>query len=176
MTSGPSYSPRPDRINPTDHRPVEDTTTGIATTLADNPEGDSSTPKTSTDRLVFVADVLISGLLIGPLTVLYWRGTWTLLDRHLFPHDQAASGWVCSVVGNVGQVGIVYAQGALAGRLRGDRAVDWVVGYHLFTYVLGLFNVCHWRGLWVLLDCYSGVNAFSAWTSFIVGKYIIHRE
>ena len=63
---------------------------------------------------LFVVDNLLSAVVIGPLVVFYWRGTWKLLDVYLFADDKAASGWTCSAVGNVGLVCLVYLQNPLA--------------------------------------------------------------
>jgi hypothetical protein len=122
-----------------------------------------------------VVDNIVVGLLIGPLTVLYWRGTWTMLDYQLFPGNKAASGWLCMAFGNIGLMVVVYAQNVLERRLRRGavdwRTVDWILGYHLYTYVLGLLNVCHWRGLWALIDHYTGMSPASVWITFVVGKF-----
>jgi len=118
---------------------------------------------------LFVVDNLLSAVVIGPLVVFYWRGTWELLNVYLFPDDQAASGWTCSAVGNVGLLCVVYLQKPLARWLRVDSPLHWVLGYHVYTYVLGALNVCQWRGVWVLLDYYTGVSVISSWTSFVIG-------
>ena len=122
--------------------------------------------------VLFLVDNLLSALVIGPLVVFYWRGTWTLLDVYLCPDDQAASGWTCSAIGNVGLVCVVYLQKLLARWLRVDNHVHWIVGYHAYTYVLGALNVCHWRGVWVLLDHYTGVSVISSWVTFAIGTFL----
>lgn len=123
--------------------------------------------------------MVISGLIIGPLTVFFWRGTWTFLDHQLFPNDQAASGWICLAVGNVGLLIIVHVVDKLEHLLEWprhqgivQRVTDWhwMIGYHLYSYVVGVLNVCHWRGLWILLDHYTGINPLSSWVSVAVGK------
>jgi len=63
---------------------------------------------------LFVVDNLLSAVLIGPLVVFYWRGTWELLNVYLFPRNQAASGWTCSAIGTVGLLCLVYLQQPLA--------------------------------------------------------------
>ena len=101
--------------------------------------------------VLFVADNLLSAIVIGPLVVFYWRGTWELLDVYLLPDDKAASGWTCTSVGNIGLICLVYLQKPLARWIHVDNLLHWIFGYHLYTYVLGVLNVCHWRGLWVLI-------------------------
>jgi len=122
---------------------------------------------------LFLVDNLLSAVVIGPLVVCYWRGTWELLDVFLFPDDKAASGWTCTAVGNVGLLCLVYAQKPLARWIHADRTLHWVLGYHAYTYVLGALNVCHWRGVWLLLDHYTGVSVLSSWTTFAIGSCLL---
>ena len=122
--------------------------------------------------LLYIVDNLLSAIVVGPLVVFYWRGTWELLNVYLFPGDQAASGWTCSAIGNVGLVCLVYLQEPLARWLRLDNKLHWMFGYHLYTYVMGALNVCHWRGVWVLLDHYTGISVLSSWLTFAIGKAI----
>lgn len=69
---------------------------------------------------LLLIDNVISGILIGPLTVFYWHGTWTLIERHWFPVHQvdsdgqerliasATNGWICFAVGNIGLLILVF--------------------------------------------------------------------
>jgi len=70
---------------------------------------------------LFVIDNVVCGLIIGPLTVLYWRGAWSLLNVYLFPNNQMISGWICSVLGNVGVLCLVYLQKPLSRWIRLER-------------------------------------------------------
>jgi len=124
---------------------------------------------------LFVIDNVVCGLIIGPLTVLYWRGAWSLLNVYLFPNNQMISGWICSVLGNVGVLCLVYLQKPLSRWIRLERPLHWMFGYHLYTYILGGLNVCHWRGLWNLLDYYTGVNVRNAWITFATGWFFRYR-
>jgi len=121
---------------------------------------------------LFVVDNILSTAVIGPLVVFYWRGLWELFNVYLFPDNQAASGWTCFAIGNIGSLCIVYLQKPLARWIHVDNAVHWILGYHMYTYVLGGLNVCHWRGVWVLLDHYSGVNVLSSWITFAIGRFL----
>ena len=130
-----------------------------------------TTKATALAAVLFLADNLLCGLVIGPLTVFYWRGTWTLLGRYVTPSRADVNGWICVVVGVSGLMAVVYVQSFLTRRLRVDNLLHWIFGFHAFTYVVALFNVCHWRGVWTVLDHYTGgVNEISAWTSFALGK------
>jgi len=78
---------------------------------------------------------------------------------------------VCWLMGNVGILTAAFSQTILSAYLKPTGLVDWGLGYHFYTYLLGLFNVSQWRGLWIMLDLYTGRNAQSAWASFLAGMY-----
>jgi hypothetical protein len=108
-----------------------------------------------------------------------------LLDNHLLPDYQTDSnglqtvvasshnGWICFTIGNVGLMLVVLCQHVLHRHLKADRIIHWLVGYHLFTYIMAFFNVCHWRGVWILLNVYTGYEAVSVWTSLAIGNATI---
>jgi len=123
---------------------------------------------------LYIVDNLLCAVVIGPLVVFYWRGTWELLNSYLLPEHQAASGWTCSAIGNVGLLCLVYLQESLARWIRVDNKLHWILGCHLYTYVLGAVNVCQWRGAWILLDYYTDVSVLNSWLTFAIGiTYII---
>jgi len=119
---------------------------------------------------LFLIDNVVCGLIIGPLTVMHWRGTCSLLDVYLFPDNEVISGWTCCAIGNGGLIFLVYLQKPLGGWIRLDHTLHWIIGYRLYTYVLGGLNVFQWRGLWHLLDYYTGVSVINSWITFGIGK------
>jgi len=122
--------------------------------------------------LAFLADNALSHLLIGPLTALFWRGAWEFLNRHLFPDNPELGAWICFAIGNGGLVGLALSQNLWTTYIGVEKtcSIKWLVGYHLYTYILGVLNVFHWRGLWELLDIYTGVNGISCLASFVIGQ------
>ena len=44
-------------------------------------------------------DTIVSSVLVAPLVVGYWRGTWFLLDTYLYPEDLATSCWISLLLG-----------------------------------------------------------------------------
>ena len=121
--------------------------------------------------LLFLLDNLFAIFIIGPLVVFYWRGTWTLLDEHLYPFDLWKSGAICVAIGNGGLFLLAMLQEPLTKHVRKENWLSWLVGYHLYTYVGSFFSVCHWRGIWVLLDYYTGVDLQSHSVTLAIGKY-----
>jgi Fuseless len=184
--------------------PSIDSSTNSATTNADNMRHDDklglnsrrTSPKppilpgwTCSRFLLLLVDNALCGLVIGPLTVFYWRGTWRLLDHNLVPDIQnrssnasddsewsltsapsTLSGWICMVIGNVGLITLVYCQRLLDRWIKVDNVAHWLIGFHLYTYVMGLLNVLHWRGVWLLLDQHTGIGLVSAAVTAAIGE------
>jgi len=124
---------------------------------------------------LLLIDNIISGLLIGPLVVFYWRGTYTLMYLNIKinvgsdEQSSFGSGWICLAVGNVGLMLLIYCQHFLNRHLKVNRVTHWLIGYHVYMYVAPLFNCFQWVGVWTLLDDFTGTQEVSLWTSVAIG-------
>src|ERR1700733_8405101 len=58
----------------------------------------------------FLADQVISGVLVGPFTVFAWWGTWDLLSSYIFPLQVNVNGFVCAAIGNGGLMMFAFTQ------------------------------------------------------------------
>ncbi|XP_041372496.1 uncharacterized protein LOC121385781 [Gigantopelta aegis] len=129
--------------------------------------------KNNRDRVVGVLDFLISNLVIGPLVVFYWRGTWELLDVHLFPESPELSNWVSLIIGVVIAVASGLLQSAFCWvSLRISPAV-LVIFSRVYGYVLAFGVVNHWRGVWLLLNAYTGNSWLSPMLCLVIGSGLL---
>jgi hypothetical protein len=56
---------------------------------------------------VFIGlDSLFCYLITAPCVVMFWRGTWGLLDQYLLPDERDKSAWICLAIGTTGRVNI----------------------------------------------------------------------
>ncbi|KAI8479335.1 hypothetical protein Bbelb_429380 [Branchiostoma belcheri] len=112
-----------------------------------------------------VNNFAVVGLLITPMVVNYWRGTWGLMDQFLLPQDLIYSPWVSVAIGIPLLLLLNLLQSPLrrlVGRI--DSCVLQHACHILYIYVHGFANVNHWRGVWKLLDGYTGINVPSVIT------------
>ncbi|XP_046575342.1 uncharacterized protein LOC124283347 [Haliotis rubra] len=118
----------------------------------------------NTERAIDIALVLF---LFSPLVICYWSSTWTILDLYLFPSNQITSGWV-SVCVSISIMGMTFlVQSRLNGYIRPEQPVRYVIVTRIYTYVTAFAFVNNWRGLWMLMDTYSGVTLTGAcWNLF----------
>uniref|UniRef100_A0A182NTS8 Uncharacterized protein n=1 Tax=Anopheles dirus TaxID=7168 RepID=A0A182NTS8_9DIPT len=103
-----------------------------------------------------IVNNIYAALVIGPLVICHWRGTWNMLDMLLFPHDEVLRMLTLLTVGFVGHLTFMLLQAKLQRWLDvSERPVAFYLWSRLYTYVYGSICVCTWRGGWILIDRYS---------------------
>lgn len=103
-----------------------------------------------------IVNNIYAALVIGPLVICHWRGTWNLLDMLLFPHDELWRMFTLLGVGFGGHLLFMLLQANLQRWLDvEEHPVAFYVWSRLYTYVYGVVCVCTWRGGWILIDRYS---------------------
>ncbi|ELU16529.1 hypothetical protein CAPTEDRAFT_148107 [Capitella teleta] len=126
-------------------------------------------------RWLFLAiDQLFAILVIAPLVIGFWRGTWSLLDIYITPEDPWRSHWITIGVGNCGLFLLAVFQDPLQ-RLHTNSKwkVVKMVMPRVYVYVGSLLSVCQWRGLWGGLDVFSGMTSSSYLHYGIAGQVFL---
>ncbi|XP_050089561.1 uncharacterized protein LOC126573456 isoform X2 [Anopheles aquasalis] len=99
---------------------------------------------------------IYAALVIGPLVIGFWRGTWNLMDELLFPHDELWRMVVLMVFGNGGHLLFMLLQDKLTEWLDvHEHPVAFYCWSRLYTYVYGAMCVATWRGGWILIDHFT---------------------
>ncbi|ETN58915.1 fuseless [Anopheles darlingi] len=102
---------------------------------------------------------IYAALVIGPLVVGFWRGTWNLMDELLFPHDELWRMAALMLFGNGGHLLFMLLQEKITGWLDVyEHPVAFYCWSRLYTYVYGTMCVATWRGGWILIDHYAPPN------------------
>ncbi|XP_057377434.1 uncharacterized protein LOC130698863 [Daphnia carinata] len=116
-----------------------------------------------------LTDTMLSLCLVAPMVVCYWRGTWFLLDVYLYPDDTAISCWISLVVGFGILLLATWFQRYLQDYVTRQAAWLYFLLSRLYTVVLCLGCVNHWRGVWGTLDVYTGIGWTTASMSLVIG-------
>lgn len=129
-------------------------------------------PNRCTKRLLNAGDTLLSLLVISPLVVTHWRGTWVFMDHH----SEHFPGWNCFIFG-----GILHTTFALLreplnaefatssnGNKSTARTIKRCIVSKLYTYIFSLGCNMHWRGGWAVMELHLGKVIFSVF--FIQSK------
>ncbi|XP_013382206.1 uncharacterized protein LOC106152997 [Lingula anatina] len=117
---------------------------------------------------VRVADCFLSALVIGPAVVCYWRGTWNLLDLYLFPNDTEKTGWISAAIGIFIPLIFSFCQFFIQKLVEGESKAVFVLMSRVYTYFFAFGCVSQWRGVWYLLDHYTGTTPWGAAGPLIV--------
>jgi len=106
---------------------------------------------------------------VAPLVVGYWRGTWDLIDVYLYPNDTALSCWISLAFGCSALCLATWLQNGLQTIIVQQSGCIFFVLSRLYTVTYCLANVNHWRGVWQMLDHYTGVEWTTASWSIAIG-------
>ena len=135
------------------------------------------TGRCNLQTLFFLLDQLISGVLLAPLVIAYWRGTWVLLAGCIYPDEPYKAGWLLFSIANTGLLLLVLFQQQIEVYIRRNSfnaycdVVVWVVCYHGYTYIAGILAVSQWQGIQLLLNYYTGNDLYSNGYAVILSKY-----
>lgn len=118
-------------------------------------DGIIATPKSVHATFLTFLDIIFSSIIIAPLTIAYWRGTWNLMGYILFPHDVFWSAQASNAVGIIGHFVFTIYQGKFSKSFHPDKhRITFLIFSRLYTMVYGIVCVNHWRGGWMLMDQY----------------------
>lgn len=126
--------------------------------------------------LVFflVIDALFSCLIIAPLVIGYWRGTWYLSDFYIFPHDLRANLFVSGVCGIFMQILFTYFQDVFKRNIGPEKQqLLYYVISRFYTYVYGLACINMWRGGWKALDYYCGTDTIQIVVPTVISFFVV---
>lgn len=82
------------------------------------------------------SDIIISLLVVGPLVVGYWRGSWSLLDEFLYPEDKQLSFWLSTIFGFGVLLGATWFQKPLDGVVKRQNLCSFFFLSRLYTVIL----------------------------------------
>jgi hypothetical protein len=117
-------------------------------------------------------------IIISLGVVMYWRGTWVLMDMYIYPEDMKKSGWISAEIGYGG-----FAMAAAIQGLSRDRKYSILEGKNyksklllgFYNYIVAFLGVNCWRGIWLLQEVYLLENdkKSSAWISHGLGTVLL---
>lgn len=109
--------------------------------------------------LLELIDNLYAALVIGPLVVCYWRGTWNLMAEYIYPSHVPTSLLISLALGVGGHLFFNIFQAPLRSHLNADKhRLLFYVGSRLYTEIYGTICVNTWRGGWEIINLYTTHN------------------
>lgn len=112
-----------------------------------------------TKRCLHLGDACVALLLIGPLVVIHWRGTWALMDRcpdWFSPWRSTIAGiGLCTIIAMLRET-LYTTVSAKKGKRGLAERVTTVMFTKVYAFVFSIVCQMQWRGSWALLDHHFG--------------------
>jgi Fuseless len=109
-----------------------------------------------TNHADYVIDVLWSSTVVCPLIIIYWSGTWRLLDLIFASSDELHSAVFCMIIGFI----ILFAGYEILPRLEEIAGVlngiCHLVVSRSFLYIYAFGMIAYWRGVWNCAELWAG--------------------
>ena len=131
-------------------------------------------PKSRSPQWTYIIlDHVFCLFVTSPMVPSFWRGCWFLYGHYVFPSNPAAHGWIMTAIGNLVAVPLHLMQNKLTRWLGNPHPITWLLGYHSFLLVFILTSVAQWKGIWQLLDHYTGLTVSSAMSSAAIAVAVL---
>lgn len=108
--------------------------------------------------LLRLVDYLIVCILISPLVIYYWQGTWILMDIYVFPDSFLDSALLSTGLGVLFSLFILGTQGWIVEKLSHYHEICLKIAWKMCIYFTSLSTISFWRGVWMLMDRFTGVT------------------
>jgi len=106
-----------------------------------------------------ILDTLLSALVVSPAVVSYWHGTWFIMDHYVFPDKHIYSSWVSVAIGYLGHMLFTLLQTPMTRCFHPDQhRLSYYIVSRVYTTIFGFVCVNSWRGVWKLMDHYTGYD------------------
>jgi len=131
-----------------------------------------------------ILNFLWSCVIVAPLTVLFWRGTWDLLQLVVYPKIPAededsksyrkdSSGLVCFITGAIVRIILDLIKFHLGECLHSKPSIIKKIGGLIYTSVYALAGVSFWRGIWLLMELDVGEKTLQLCVVLIGGLAVL---
>jgi hypothetical protein len=113
-----------------------------------------------------VVDTIFNYFLFTPLVLLFWYGTYLLIDTCLMAQfeSRVTGALVSLAVGLFIEFDVTYWQDSLNSRGKSFNTPVYVVYSRLYNYLLAVGNICHYRAIQELYDIYM-IESYSLWSA-----------
>jgi hypothetical protein len=130
--------------------------TGSTSTSLENSTTEPSRPARARQILWPVLNSFSCIFIIFPIVIVYWSGSWKLLDVYVFPDDEKVSSIVCTAAGSFLLLLAYFVLPLLKlVMLRyGQNTWMYVILSRLMIYLCGIIIIVLWHGWWGLQDLY----------------------
>ena len=122
---------------------------------------------------LYAGNVLFHNIIVCLFVVVYWRSTWTIVDLYLYPNDAPLNALLSLGIGVLITLSGTLGQDILKQYILDSSVGTFIAVSRSYTYIKSWGSVFLWRGVWKLLDVYTGVTLSSAFTCVFVSTTLL---
>ena len=120
-----------------------------------------------------VLDTLLCSLLFAPFVVLFWHGSFGVLDDVILRERPIAGPWLIIVAGIVVQTIASCLQVAITDVVAQQDADTQRISTAIFNFILGFAQILQFRGLNDVYEQYVGVGVYDAISATVTSCIIL---
>ena len=109
-----------------------------------------------------IIDTVVNFAVIAPLTILFWFGTWGVIDRLYMDHLPRGLGAIVVIlIGGGIEFLVSYSQKYLSTYTPDDVDTNykyWLALTRFYNFALGFSNIMHYRGVLEIWDMFIGLD------------------
>ena len=120
-----------------------------------------------------ILDILYSLVICTPLSILFWSGTWKIMDLYIYPNIITISSWISFAVGGFVATANYFLASLLGKFVTVECALQHVILSRTLIYINALGHLNYWRGVWNLCDNLTGKGLLASLLSFILSHFIL---
>lgn len=126
------------------------------------------------DALLTFLDMAFASVIVTPVILTHWRGTWNLWKMYVFPDDLLCSGITFISIGTIAQFITIYAQDFLGRTFHPDKhRLTFMAVSRFYTYISSTVGIAGWLGLWDILDIYCPSDISLLCATSLVGVFAL---
>ncbi|XP_066288100.1 uncharacterized protein [Branchiostoma lanceolatum] len=123
--------------------------------------------------LIQVCDAFIVLGVVPAILLASWAGLWKVMDVLIFPKDKELTGWLCLAIGITLLLLLHFLQKVFYDTTRNINPYLYGFLWRLHAYVCIIASVTLWRGVWVVLEFYTGKSVLSLVISATIAVVIL---
>ncbi|XP_059081260.1 uncharacterized protein LOC131879073 [Tigriopus californicus] len=123
-----------------------------------------------------VLDLILCQAILGPLVILFWRGTWDytilVLDK-VYQDDCITPNLICLMGGFTMSFILQYFQHHIKYLAGHSKCIRFKLVARLYSVLIGISDIMYWKGIWDGIDCLSGTSPLVAVGTMVAGTLIL---
>lgn len=127
--------------------------------------------------LRLVLDLLLCQAILGPLVILFWRGTWDYtvfaFDKKVYKGDCYTPNLICLISGILTSFILQFSQDQIKQLAGHPKFSRFKLVTKFYSVLIGISDIMYWKGVWDGINCLSGTSPLVAVGTMVAGIVVL---